>query len=545
MVRSCTGCMYTVMPSTPARGGCRRRITPAASRLRALFGTMLMRSRPLLSVVLTPSTPMNEETLSTAGSCSSTRASASCRCAMAAKDTDCGASVMPWMRPVSWGGKKPLGVRTYRTTARVMANSRNSRPMTSPMNKSGISTAMRDTVRLMMVKPICCEPLNAACKRALPRSTCREMFSIITIASSTTKPVAMVSAIRVRLLMEKPTRYMTPKVPTSDSGTAMLGMRVAEALRRKRKMTSTTSTTASSSSNCTSAIEARMLTVRSVSTATLIEAGRLACSCGSIAVMRSTVWMTLAPGWRWMLTMIAGAGCGCRRSGAHGLEREPVRGERHRVHLDADGGPLAPAQAHQAHARGFGELGGEARVDQVLDLGERQGLRADREAEDGRVRGVDLAVHGRHRQVGRQEGARGVDRGLHFLLGRVEREGECELQRDHRGAAGARRGHLRQARHLTELALERRGDRRGGHVGARARIQRRDLDGRVVDLRQRGDRQGAVADRARQQNRHHEQPRRDGALDEDRRRIHDVIRLGRGVTGALAAAVRRRRGCPS
>ena len=46
------------------------------------------------------------------------------------------------------------------------------------------------------------------------------MFSIITIASSTTKPVAIVSAIRLRLLIEKPAKYMTPKVPMSDSGTA-------------------------------------------------------------------------------------------------------------------------------------------------------------------------------------------------------------------------------------------------------------------------------------------------------------------------------------
>ena len=58
------------------------------------------------------------------------------------------------------------------------------------------------------------------------------MFSIITMASSTTKPVEMVSAISVRLLMEKPARYITPNVPTSDSGTAKLGMSVAEALRK-------------------------------------------------------------------------------------------------------------------------------------------------------------------------------------------------------------------------------------------------------------------------------------------------------------------------
>ena len=59
-----------------------------------------------------------------------------------------------------------------------------------------------------------------------------------------------------------------------------------------------------------------MPVVRSVRSDTLIEAGRLASSCGSIALMRSTVWMTFAPGWRWMLTMIAGRGCLWPRSAA-------------------------------------------------------------------------------------------------------------------------------------------------------------------------------------------------------------------------------------
>ena len=35
------------------------------------------------------------------------------RRAMSAYDTDCGASVMAWMRPVSCTGKKPLGMNTY------------------------------------------------------------------------------------------------------------------------------------------------------------------------------------------------------------------------------------------------------------------------------------------------------------------------------------------------------------------------------------------------------------------------------------------------
>ena len=46
--------------------------------------------------------------------------------------------------------------------ASVIANSWNRRPTTSPMNSSGISTAISETVSEMMVKPICSEPLSAA-----------------------------------------------------------------------------------------------------------------------------------------------------------------------------------------------------------------------------------------------------------------------------------------------------------------------------------------------------------------------------------------------
>ena len=85
-------------------------------------------------------------------------------------------------------------------TASVMANSRKRRPTTSLMKSSGISTAISETVSDMMVKPICSLPLSAACIGESPSSMKREMFSIITMASSTTKPVEMVSAISVRLL---------------------------------------------------------------------------------------------------------------------------------------------------------------------------------------------------------------------------------------------------------------------------------------------------------------------------------------------------------
>jgi len=132
------------------------------------------------------------------------------------------------------------------------------------------------------------------------------MFSIMTMASSTTKPVEMVSAIKERLFRLKPKRTMTPKVPTRDSGTATLGMMVPARVRRKRKTTRTTRATASISSNCTSSTEPRMVTVRSVSTSTWTAEGSEAWSWGRRRLMRSTTAITLAPGWRWMLTMTAG-----------------------------------------------------------------------------------------------------------------------------------------------------------------------------------------------------------------------------------------------
>ncbi len=64
-----------------------------------------------------------------------------------------------------------------------------------------------------MVKPI--SPRPSARRPAASRLfRYSEMFSITTMASSTTKPVAMVRAISVRLLIEKSRNTITAKVPT-------------------------------------------------------------------------------------------------------------------------------------------------------------------------------------------------------------------------------------------------------------------------------------------------------------------------------------------
>ncbi len=82
---------------------------------------------------------------------------------------------------------------------RVTANSRNRRPTMPPINRSGMKTATREALMEMTVKAISWAPKNAARSGVSPFSIKRVMFSITTMASSTTKPVAMVRAMRERL----------------------------------------------------------------------------------------------------------------------------------------------------------------------------------------------------------------------------------------------------------------------------------------------------------------------------------------------------------
>ena len=174
------------------------------------------------------------------------------------------------------------------------------------MNSSGMNTAISDSVSEMMVKPISLAPLSAAWNGLSPSSMWRTMFSIMTMASSTTKPVPMVSAISDRLSSEKPQNHITPKVAISDSGSATPAMMVARMVRRKMNTTRMTSATLSTSVNCTSRIDARMVLVASCTTVSSTPAGNARCSRGSSRWMRCTVSTTLAPGWRWMSTTTAG-----------------------------------------------------------------------------------------------------------------------------------------------------------------------------------------------------------------------------------------------
>src|SRR5215475_12835807 len=101
------------------------------------------------------------------------------------------------------------------------------------------------------------------------------MFSTTTMASSTTKPTEMVSAISERLSRLKPSRYITAHEPSSASGTVTVGIAVTQKSRMNIKITSTTRTTVIASVNSTSATDARMVVVRSRMVVTLMEGGML------------------------------------------------------------------------------------------------------------------------------------------------------------------------------------------------------------------------------------------------------------------------------
>ena len=68
-----------------------------------------------------------------------------------------------------------------------------------PISRIGMNTAISEMLIDITVNATSPEPRIAASIRGMPASMWREMFSSTTMASSTTNPVATVSAISDRL----------------------------------------------------------------------------------------------------------------------------------------------------------------------------------------------------------------------------------------------------------------------------------------------------------------------------------------------------------
>ncbi len=92
------------------------------------------------------------------------------------------------------------------------------------------------------------------------------MFSITTIASSTTRPVASVSPKSVSWLIEKPSAFIKKNVPSSETGMVRVGISVVRQSCKNRKITSTTRLIATTSVITTSLIDSRTNSVVSKAT---------------------------------------------------------------------------------------------------------------------------------------------------------------------------------------------------------------------------------------------------------------------------------------
>ena len=78
------------------------------------------------------------------------------------------------------------------------------------------------------------------------------MFSIMTMASSTTKPTEIASAISDRLSIEKPASHIPAQVPASASGTETPAAIVGVIRRRNTNTTTMTRNAVASSVSCMS-----------------------------------------------------------------------------------------------------------------------------------------------------------------------------------------------------------------------------------------------------------------------------------------------------
>ena len=118
-------------------------------------------------------------------------------------------------------------------TAMVTANCLLRRPWMPPRKATGRNT--EDSTRAMPTTGPATSRMawSVASRGDMPCSMWCSTASTTTMASSTTRPMASTSPKRDSVLMEKPSRGNTAKVPMSETGTAIMGIRVARQFCRK------------------------------------------------------------------------------------------------------------------------------------------------------------------------------------------------------------------------------------------------------------------------------------------------------------------------
>src|SRR5215467_14763146 len=111
--------------------------------------------------------------------------------------------------------------------AMVNANCRNKMPVVPGKSATGTNTATSTSDVAITAPATSFIATEAAlCGSVIPSTMCRSTFSITTIASSTTRPVASVIPNRVSVLIENPKAFTKMKVPISETGIVIAGMNV-------------------------------------------------------------------------------------------------------------------------------------------------------------------------------------------------------------------------------------------------------------------------------------------------------------------------------
>src|SRR5579862_6488923 len=130
----------------------------------------------------------------------------------------------------------------------VNANCRNKIPVVPGNNATGTNTATstRDVATTAPATSFIATDA-ALCGSVIPSAMCRSTFSMTTIASSTTSPVASVIPNSVSVLMEKPNNLTKINVPIRDTGIVTAGINVLRQSCKNKKITTMTSPIASSS----------------------------------------------------------------------------------------------------------------------------------------------------------------------------------------------------------------------------------------------------------------------------------------------------------
>ena len=206
--------------------------------------------------------------------------------------------------------------------------------------------------------------------------------------------------------------------------------------------------------------------------------------------------------------------------GAHVLGRDAIAVQRIRHQLDPHGRQRAAADFDFAHTLDLRQALLHEVRDRLENLGRRLGFGRQRQDQHRRIRRVGFTVGRIAAQRGRQVGARGADRCLHFARGGIDLAIQFELQIDP-GRAGAAAGrHFIDAGNRAETPLKRCGHARGHRVRTRARQRGRHRNGRVIDLRQRRHWQHEERGNAGQRDADGQQDGGDRPFNEGARQVH-------------------------